>query len=102
MEGGVAMEEGLRADTLFVGLTRPPLLFGVSYMFALLNFFVCMLAYVATNQFKYLFTLFPVHALGCYVCSKEPLFLELFIIKAQKCSRNRNKAYHGGNSYDPY
>lgn len=90
----------IETDTLFVGLTRPPLLFGVSYTFTLLNFFICMMLYVATNQFKYLGIMFPVHAIGYYICSKEPLFLELFIVRGQKCSRNKNRWYHKMNTYD--
>lgn len=91
----------LQADPLFVGLTRPPMLFGVSYTFALLNGFILMLTFVMTTDFKYLVLMFPIHGLGYYLCSKEPLFLELYKIKAEKCSRSKNRFYHGANSYDP-
>lgn len=33
-------------DSLFLGLTRPPLLFGVSYTFAVLNLIISLLAFV--------------------------------------------------------
>lgn len=89
-------------DSLFVGLTRPPLLFGVSYTFALLNGLVCLMLYVMTSEFKYLVIMFPIHFLGYYLCSKEPLFIELFMIKSSKFSRCKNRFYHGADSYDPY
>ncbi len=95
------MSGHLQADPLFVGLTRPPMLFGVSYTFALLNSFFCMITYVMTSELKYFALMFPVHMIGYYLCSKEPLFLELYKIKAEKCSRSKNKFYHGANSYDP-
>jgi type IV secretion system protein VirB3 len=96
------MAEGLQADPLFVGLTRPPMLFGVSYTFTVLNGIGCMIAYIVTNEFRYFAMMFPIHALGYYICSKEPLFIELFKVRAEKCSRCRNKLYHGANSYDQY
>lgn len=92
----------LTADHLFVGLTRPPLLFGVSYTFALLNGFVCMIIYIMTSKFSYLVMMFPIHGLGYYLCSKEPLFIELFKVRAEKCSRCKNRFYHGANTYDPF
>lgn len=95
------MAKEVQVDSLFIGLTRPPMLFGVSYMFALLNGMISMLGYVSTTDFRFLAVMFPVHALGYYICSKEPLFIELFKVRAEKCSRCRNRFYHGANSYDP-
>ncbi|RZI46019.1 type IV secretion system protein VirB3 [Rickettsiales endosymbiont of Peranema trichophorum] len=96
------MSEGIDQDPLFVGLTRPPMLFGASYTFTLLNGMSCMMAYVITTSFKYLALMFPIHMVGYYICSKEPLFIELLRVKAQKCSVCRNRFYHGANSYDQY
>ena len=94
------MTGSVHTDPLFVGLTRPPMLFGVSYQFAILNAFLCMIAYIMTTQIKYMLALFPIHAIGYYVCSKEPLFIELFRVRAEKCSKSKNRFYHGSNSYD--
>lgn len=90
-------------DPLFVGLTRPPMLFGVSYTFFIVNAFVCLLGFILYNDFRILFSLGPVHFVGYYLCSKEPLFIELFMLKSSKCNKARkNLTHHGGNSYDPY
>ena len=96
------MSGNIQSNPLFVGLTRPPMLFGVSYTFALLNGMMCMLTYITTSQFRYLAIMFPVHFIGYYICSKEPLFIELFKVRAEKCTRSKNKFYHGANSYDVY
>lgn len=96
------MPEGLNMDSLFVGLTRPPLLLGVSYMYVILNAMGCMLAYIITSNFKYLGIMVPIHLVGYFICSKEPLFIELFKVKAEKCSRCKNRFYHGANSYDQF
>ncbi len=102
IEAAVASESKVKVDPLFVGLTRPPLLFGVSYTYFVVNALVSMVAYIATSNFKFLAMAVPIHFLGLYICSKEPLFIELFKVKADKCSRCRNRFYHGANSYDPF
>ena len=96
------MPGSVHTDHLFLGLTRPPLLFGVSYNFTVLNALVCMVLYIIETNFLYLVIAFPIHAVGYYICSKEPLFIELFKVRAQKCSVCKNKFFHGANSYDPF
>ena len=92
----------VRTDSVFLGLTRPPMLFGVSYTYALLNGLICMIAYIVNSDFRYMLLMLPIHGIGYYICSKEPLFIELFKIKSEKCSKCRNRFYHGANSYDPH
>jgi len=82
-------------------LTRPSMLFGVTYTFAILNGFFCTMTYVIFTDFKYFFMMFPIHAMGYYLSMKEPLFVELYMIKLSRFSRCANKIYHGSNSYDP-
>ena len=48
----------LRVDPLFVGLTRPTLIFGVSQIFFILNTMGSMGYYVLANDFKAIFILF--------------------------------------------
>lgn len=94
----------VRTDPLFLGLTRPSLLFGVSYTFAALNGMISLLAFIVSNNFFYLLVLLPgLHAVGWFICLKEPRAIELFIARMSKCNVCRNRFYHGGtNSYDVY
>jgi type IV secretion system protein VirB3 len=94
-------ENKVQADPLFVGLTRPPMLFGVSYMYFVVNALICMVAYISTTNFRYLAMAVPIHAIGFYICSKEPLFIQLFKVRAEKCFKSKNRFFHGANSYDP-
>lgn len=98
------MSGTVQTDPLFLGLTRPPLLLGVSYTFAALNDIISLLAFVVTNKFFYLLVLLPgIHLIGWFICLKEPRAIELLLAKNAKCSICRNKMYHGGtNSYDVY
>jgi type IV secretion system protein VirB3 len=89
-------------DPLFVGLTRPTMIFGVSFKFFFLNFFLSLISYINFPGFTVIFVAISLHILGYVLCFKEPLFLELYIMRSQKCMRSVNKLYHGANSYDPY
>lgn len=98
------MSEGLNVDPLFLGLTRPPMLLGVSYTFAALNLMTCLMIFVVTNNFLYLIVILPiVHGIAWLICLKEPRAIELFVAKSSKCNICKNKLYYGGvNSYDLY
>ena len=89
-------------DPLFVGLTRPTMIFGVSFKFFFLNFFLGILSYINSPGLKVVFIAAALHLVGYIICFKEPLFLELYLKKGEKCTRCRNKSYYGANSYDPY
>ena len=42
----------LEVDMLFLGLTRPPLLFGVSYTVVMANFLVSLFYFILASDFK--------------------------------------------------
>jgi type IV secretion system protein VirB3 len=91
----------LEVDMLFLGLTRPSMLFGVSYTVVLVNFFLCMMGFVITSDFKFFMAMPLIHGVAYVLSEKEPLFLELFMVKQQKCNKCKNRLYHGlTNSYD--
>jgi len=94
----------ISSDPLFLGLTRPPLIAGVSYTFAILNGMVSLLAFVMTSSFIYLLVVLPfIHGIGWLICLKEPRAIELMIAKMSKCNSCRNRYYYGGcNAYDVY
>lgn len=93
----------LKSDPLFVGLTRPPLFFGVSMSFSMLNLFSVMIYYIQTSNPKAVIIGLFIHLVGYILCFKEPLIIELYLNRSQKCSKCRNKMYHGNvNSYDMY
>jgi len=104
MEGNfMASDMGsVSADPLFVGLTRPTMIFGVSFKFFFLNFFVSLMSYINFPGLGVIGIAIGLHLFGYVICFKEPLFLELYLKRSQKCMKSTNKLYHGANSYDPY
>ncbi len=94
----------ISSDSLFLGLTRPPMMFGVTYNFASINGLVSLLVFIITEQFVYLLVMMPViHGLCYLLCLKEPRALELFLMKYSKFNICGNRMYYSGtNSYDVY
>lgn len=88
------------AAPLFVGLTRPPLIFGVSIEYAMLNMMICVMYFIQTSSVKIIFIGILVHGIGYVVCLKEPRFMKLFLLKLGKFNDCPNKSYYGANSYD--
>ena len=89
-------------DPLFLGLTRPPMIFGVTFPFAVLNGFSCMLAYILTTDFKWFFAMPFFHGIAYLICLKEPLAIELMMVKGAVCTKCKNKSFFNANSYDVY
>lgn len=89
-------------DPLFLGLTRKPMFLGVSVTFAILNGFICLLAYINTKNLYSFLAMIILHMISYVICFKEPLFIELFLLKMQKCNLCKNKIFHGANSYDVF
>lgn len=93
----------LRADPLFQGLARPPMIMGVSYMYFVLNALLTMLMFINTKSFL----AFPfgglVHLFGYVICMREPRAIELWLLKVKYGYRSWNrKLHHHHNSYDVF
>ena len=92
----------LQVDPLFQGLTRPPMVLGVSYLFFVINGTITLLSIINTQNFVVLMVIAPfVHGVGYMICLREPRAIELAVLRYAKCWRCRNRKYHSyTNSYD--
>lgn len=89
----------INSDPLFLGLTRPTMIFGVSVQFAMLNILFSCMYFIMKSSFKIIPVALLIHGIGYILSFKEPKFLELFMNKFQKCNICSNKSYHKANSY---
>jgi len=92
------------SDPLFLGLTRPSMILGVTYVFAGLNALTSLMLFVMTSNFVYLLVILPtLHGIAYLICLKEPLALEMIIMKTSNFNKCKNKTFYDGtNSYDVY
>jgi type IV secretion system protein VirB3 len=94
----------LEADPLFLGLTRPPMMLGVTYSWFMLNALTWAMVFINTSDFG---LMIPggvaTHFIGYMICSREPRFMDIWMVKMSKCSRCKNSGFHHNTqSYDLY
>ena len=96
------MDKETLTDPLFLGLTRPALVWGVPQPFFVLNAMVSMVAFLVSNSFLPLLLGGPaLHGLADLLCLKDIRIFDIWLTKAQFL-RCRNRCYWGANSYDPF
>ena len=88
------------SDPLFVGLTRPTMIFGVSVQYAMLNMMVSVTIFIQKSSIYIVFIAAMIHLIGYLLCFKEPRFMEIYANYAGKCNQCSNKSHYGANSYN--
>lgn len=93
------MSGKVASDPLFVGLTRPTMIFGVSVHYAMLNLMISVTIFIQKSSIYIILIAALVHLVGYLLCFKEPRFMEIYLNYAAKCNQCPNKSYYGANSY---
>lgn len=75
-----ALNAGLTADTLFVGATRPPMRWGVTYAALLLNLVGTMEIFLLTRNLLSLLICVPVHGVAALLCARDPRCFDLLLL----------------------
>jgi type IV secretion system protein VirB3 len=94
---------GLTADSLFVGVTRPPMRWGVTYAALLFNLVFTMEVFLLSKNLLTLLIAFPIHGLCALLCARDARFFDLILL----WGRTRLPAYLGNlrlwraSSYSP-
>ncbi len=76
----ISRNSGLVADPLFVGLTRPPMRWGVTFTALLLNLVCVMEVFVLTKNLLTLGLALPIHGVSALVCARDARFFELAVL----------------------
>jgi type IV secretion system protein VirB3 len=80
MTGMSARNHGLIADTLFVGATRPPMRWGVTYSALLFNLVFTMEAFLLTKNLLALLLCLPIHGICALLCLRDARFFDLILL----------------------
>ena len=98
-----ARNPGLRADPLFVGATRPPMRWGVTYAALLCNLVFTLEVFLVSKNLLTLLVSVPVHGVCALLCARDPRFFDLIVL----WGRTRMPAFLGNlrvwkaSSYSP-
>ena len=96
-------QDRLRADPLFMGLARPTMIMGVSFMYFVLNAMTTTIMYIDTKSFYSPLVGVVLHFFGFLLCKSEPRAVELWLIRMRFGYLSWNRFYHHNtNSYDVF
>ena len=71
---------GLIADPLFVGATRPSMLWGVTYSAVMLNAMCIMELFLVTKNLLILLLAAPIHGVCILLCARDARFFDLVLL----------------------
>lgn len=71
---------GLATDPLFVGATRPPMRWGVTYAALLFNLVFTLEAFLATRNLLALLVALPIHCASVLLCGRDARYFDLVLL----------------------
>lgn len=91
----------LVSDPIFSALTRPQMVCGVTYGYAVFNLIVTLELFLITRSFAVFAIAAVLHIVGYLGSLREPRFFDLWITKLRHCPRVKNFWFWGANTYRP-
>jgi type IV secretion system protein VirB3 len=100
---GSARNAGLTADPVFVGATRPPMRWGVTYAALLGNLVLTMEVFLLSRNLLTLLVAVPVHGVQALLCARDPRCFDLLLMwtRTRFAALLRNQLYWRASSYSP-
>jgi type IV secretion system protein VirB3 len=94
---------GLIADTLFVGVTRPPMRWGVTYAALLFNLVFVMEVFLLTKNLLVLLVALPIHGVSMLLCARDARFFDLIALwsRTRLPAVSANLRFWRTSSYSP-
>lgn len=74
------LNPGLTTDPLFVGATRPPMRWGVTYAALLFNLVFTMEAFLLTKNLLTLSVCAPIHGVCALLCARDARYFDLLLL----------------------
>jgi type IV secretion system protein VirB3 len=75
--------QGLVQEPLFVGATRPPMRWGVSYSALLVNLLFTMELFLLTRNLLILMMCLPIHGVSALLCARDARFFDLLLLSGR-------------------
>jgi type IV secretion system protein VirB3 len=93
----------LAADPLFVGATRPPMRWGVTYSALLFNLVFTLEAFLVTRNLLTLLVALPIHGASVLLCGRDARYFDLLLLwgRTRLPALLGNGRWWGASSYSP-
>lgn len=98
-----ARNPGLIADPVFLGITRPPMRWGVTYSALLACGLAAIESFLVTRNLLWLGVYVPLHGLCYLACLREPRFFDLLLLwgRTRGPALLANLRFWRASSYSP-
>ena len=95
--------QGLTADALFVGATRPPMRWGVTYSALLVNGVCSLEVFLLTRNLLTLALALPIHGVCALLCARDARFFDLLLLwgRTRIPALLANARFWKSSSYSP-
>lgn len=88
-------------DILFLGLTRPPMVFGVTYTFLVVNVMMTGLVFIWSGNLWAILMAAPIHLTGYVACLRDPRRFDVWFVRLRYALPAQTRFFWGANSYRP-
>lgn len=97
------VSEGLVSELLFVGATRPPMRWGVTYSALLFNLVFTLEAFLVTRNLLTLLIALPIHGASALLCGRDARFFDLLVLwgRTRLPALLANGRWWSASSYSP-
>jgi len=94
---------GPATDPLFVGATRPPMRWGVTYAALLFNLVFTLEAFLTTRNLLALLVALPIHCASVLLCGRDARYFDLLLLwgRTRLPALIANGRWWGASSYSP-
>jgi type IV secretion system protein VirB3 len=94
---------GFTSDPLFVGATRPPMRWGVTYAALIFNLVFTLELFLASRNLLALLLALPIHGVSALLCAHDARFFDLLLLWARTHLPTLlgNGSYWKASSYSP-
>jgi type IV secretion system protein VirB3 len=94
---------GLLREPLFVGATRPPMRWGVTYSALLFNLIATMELFLLTRNLLTLMMCLPIHGISALLCARDARFFDLLLLwgRTRLPALLSNLRYWHASSFSP-
>jgi len=88
-------------DLLFLGLTRPVMVFGVTYTFCVVNLLLVGLVFIWSGNLWMIALAAPIHLAGYVSCLRDPRRFDVWYVRLRYALPTQTRLFWGANSYRP-
>ena len=94
---------GVATDPLFVGATRPPMRWGVTYSALMFNLVFTMESFLVSKNLLALLACLPIHGTCMLLCARDARFFDLLLLWARTRfpAMLRTLSFWRASSYSP-